>query len=145
MFKHMLLPTDGSAISESAVRTGVDLARSLGARVTGLHVIPPFHVLTSQVAMLEDARAEYERESMALAIRHLEFIVRTAASHAVACDTLTESGGDVYQSILDVARTRGCDLIVMASHGRRGIAGILIGSQTQHVLTHARVPVLVCR
>jgi len=58
---------------------------------------------------------------------------------------LTESGDDVYQSILDVARTRGCDLIVMASHGRRGIAGILIGSQTQHVLTHARVPVLVCR
>ena len=145
MFKNLLLPTDGTMLSERAVLVGVDLARSLGARVCGLHVIPPFQMLTYQTGMLEETRATYERSSLLHASRFLDFIAKAAAEHAVACETLAESRDDIYQTIIDIARARACDLIVMASHGRRGIAGLLMGSQTQHVLTHSHIPVLVCR
>ena len=144
MFKHLLLPTDGTILSERAVHVGIELARSLGARVTALHVIAPFQMLTYQTGMLEETRTVYERDSLAHAGRYLDFVAKTAAESAVACETMTESRDDIYQSIIDVARARACDLIVMASHGRRGIAGLLMGSQTQHVLTHSHTPVLVC-
>jgi nucleotide-binding universal stress UspA family protein len=145
MFKHLLLPTDGTILSERAVRTGIELAHSLGARITALHVIAPFQMLTYQTEMLEETRAVYERDSLAHARRYLDFVAKAAAEHAVACETLTETRDDTYQVIIEIAQGRACDLIVMASHGRRGIAGLLMGSQTQHVLTHASVPVLVCR
>ena len=145
MFKHLLLPTDGTVLSERAVLVGVELALSLGARVSGLHVIAPFQMLTYQAEMLEETRVVYERDSLSHAARYLDFVAKTAAERAVACETLTESRDDIYQAIIDIAQARACDLIVMASHGRRGIAGLLVGSQTQHVLTHSRIPVLVCR
>ncbi len=145
MFTHLLLPTDGSTLSENAVRKGIALARALGARVTGLHVSPRFQVLTYRTDMLEETRAEYERDSKVHADRYLAFISMAAAESKVPCETLSESRDDVHQSIIDAARKRGCDLIVMASHGRRGIAGVLLGSETQRVLTHTDIPVLVCR
>ncbi len=145
MFKSLLLPTDGTILSERAVFLGVELARSLGARVVGLHVLAPFQMLTYQTGMLEDTRAVYKRDSLSRAGRYLDFVVKTAAEHGVASETLTESRDDIFQAIIDVAQARACDLIVMASHGRRGIAGLLMGSQTQHVLTHTQLPVLVCR
>ena len=145
MFKHLLLPTDGSPLSEGAVRKGIALARVLGAQITGLHVSPRFQVLTYRTDMLEETRAEDLRDSKAHADRYLEFIRTAAAAAQVPCETLCESRDDVHQSIIDVARTRGCDLIVMASHGRRGIAGVLLGSETQRVLTQSSIPVLVCR
>lgn len=145
MFKHLLLPTDGTLFSERAVLVGVELARSLGARVIALHVTAPFQMLTYQTEMLEDSRAMYERDRLAHAERYLDFIAKAAAERAVACEALTESRDDIYQAIIDIAQARACDLIVMASHGRRGIVGLLVGSQTQHVLTHSHIPVLVCR
>ena len=145
MFKNLLLPTDGTILSERAVLVGMELARSLGARVSGLHVIPPFQMLTYQAAMLEDTRAAYAHDSLAYAGRYLDFVAKAAAERAVPCETLTESRDDIYQAIIDIAQARACDLIVMASHGRGGIAGLLMGSQTQHVLTHSHIPVLVCR
>ena len=145
MFRNLLLPTDGTVLSERAVLVGVELARSLGARVSGLHVIPPFQMLTYQAGMLEDTRAAYAHDSLDYAGRYLDFVAKAAAERAVPCKTLTESRDDIYQAIIDIAQARACDLIVMASHGRGGIAGLLMGSQTQHVLTHARIPVLVCR
>ena len=145
MFKHLLLPTDGTILSERAVLVGVDLARSLGARVSGLHVVQPFQMLTYQAEMLEETEAVYERVSLAHARRYLHFVAKAAAAREVACGTVTESRDEIYQAIIDSAQARACDLIVMASHGRRGIAGLLMGSQTQHVLTHSRIPVLVCR
>ncbi|HEX6005897.1 MAG TPA: universal stress protein [Burkholderiales bacterium] len=145
MFKHILLPTDGSPLSEGAVLGGIGLARALGARVTALHVIPPFHLMTYRPGKLEQTREEYEQESAAVAEGLLAFVAKAAADRGVACETLIEGRDDIYRAIIDVAMARACDLIVMASHGRRGIAGLLMGSQTQHVLTHGRIPVLVWR
>ena len=93
--------------------------------------------------MLEETRAEYERDSEVHAERYLAFITKAAAHSRVPCETLRERSDDVFQSIIDVARKRACDLIVMASHGRRGIGGLLLGSETQRVLTHSGLPVLV--
>ena len=143
MFKHLLLPTDGSPLSEKAVLQGIQLAHVLGARVTGVHISPRFHVLTYRTDMLEETRAEYERDSQAHAERYLAFITKAAAESGVPCETVRERSDDVFQSIIGVARKRACDLIVMASHGRRGIGGLLLGSETQRVLTHSGIPVLV--
>jgi nucleotide-binding universal stress UspA family protein len=145
MFKHILLPTDGSPLAEAGVLKGVQLARSEGARVTGLYVTPRFHVLTYRTSMLEETRDEYERDSRAHAERYLEFIASAAAEAGVPCETVCESSDDVDQVIVDTARARSCDLIAMASHGRRGLGGVLLGSQTQRVLSHAGVAVLVWR
>ena len=128
MFKHLLLPTDGSPLSESAIAKGIQLARSLGARVTGIHVSPKFHVLTYRTHMLEDTQAQYETDSKVHAERYLALIGKAAADSGVACETLRENSDDVSQTIIDVAKARGCDLISMASHGRRGMSGLLIGS-----------------
>lgn len=145
MFKHLLLPTDGTILSERAVLVGIELARTLGARVSALHVSVPFQILTYQPEMLEDSRASYERDRLVHAGRYLDFVAKAAVERDVACETLMETRDDIYQAILDTAKARVCDLIVMASHGRRGIVGLLLGSQTQHVLTHSPIPVLVCR
>lgn len=145
MFKHLLVPTDGSQLSESAALKSIQLARTLGARVTALHVSPRFHVLTYRAEMLEDTRNDYERDSKAHADRYLSFISKAAEEAGVACDTVRQISDDVYVSIIDLARERGCDAIAMASHGRRGIAGVLLGSETQRVLTHSTIPVVVWR
>ena len=145
MFKHLLIPTDGSALSESAALKGIDLARALGARVTALHVSPRFHVMTYRTEMLEGTRDEYEHDSKMHAERYLDFVARAAGRAGVACDTVRQVGDDVYRTIIEVAMDKGCDAISMASHGRRGVAGVLLGSQTQHVLTHSVLPVVVWR
>ena len=145
MFEHLLLPTDGSPLSENAVLKGIQLAHVLGARVTGVNVSPRFHILTYRTDMLEETRDEHERDSRVHAERYLAFISKAAAESGVPCETLSESSDDVFQSIINVARAHACDLIVMASHGRRGIGGLLLGSETQRVLTHSGIPVLVWR
>ena len=145
MFKHLLLPTDGSPLSENAVLKGIQFAQALGARVTGLYVNPRFRVLTYRTDMLEDTRGDYERDSQVHAERYLAFISKAAAARGVPCETRIESSDDVSRSILDVAGELACDLIAMASHGRRGISGVLLGSETQRVLTHSDIPVLVWR
>lgn len=145
MFKHLLLPTDGSPLSESAVLRGIDFAREVGAQVTGLHVSPRFHVLTYRADLLEETRETYALDSKAHADRYLDFIARAAAEAGVRCETVNEINDSPYETIIEVATQRGCDLIVMASHGRRGVAGLLVGSETQRVLTHSKIPVLVWR
>jgi nucleotide-binding universal stress UspA family protein len=144
VFKHILIPTDGSPLSEGAVLKGVELARSLGARVTGLHVTPPFQVLTYRPDLLEETREEFDRDSQAAADRHLAFVRKAANEMGVPCATLRSVSDEVDQAIIDTAREHVCDLIVMASHGRRGLGRVLLGSQTQRVTTHSAVPVLVC-
>ena len=145
MFKHILLPTDGSPLSEKAVLKGIELARALGARVTGLYVAPHFHVLTYRTDMLEETRDQYVRDSRIHAERYLAFIGKAAAASGVPCETSLQTSDDVFQSIIAVARERACDLVAMASHGRRGLGGVLLGSETQRVLTHSDIPVLVWR
>ncbi|MCC6071691.1 universal stress protein [Massilia sp. GCM10020059] len=145
MFKHILLPTDGSASSDLAVQAAVQLARDMGARVTGLHVVPPFHTFTYRVDMIEDTEDQYEKESEALARKVLLTIENLAQECGVPCDTVIVRSDDVHDAIIETARDRQCDLIAMASHGRRGVRGLLLGSETQKVLTHSLIPVLVYR
>ena len=143
MFNHILIPTDGSELSEAAVQNGIQLARSLNAKVTGLHVVLPFHVFTTRTEMLEDTKGQYERESKIQAEQFLNFIKKTAQKAEVRCETEYATSDHPYETIIKTAENRGCDLIVMASHGRRGVQGVLIGSETQKVLTHTKTPVLV--
>ena len=144
MFTHMLLPTDGSPLSASAIAQGVRLAKATGARVTGLYVMPQFHVFTYRTEMLEDTREQYAKDCDAHAVEYLAVVEKAAREAGVPCATASVSDDHPDEAILRVADERGCDAIVMASHGRRGIAGVLMGSVTQKVLTHGKLPVLVC-
>lgn len=145
MYKHILVPTDGTKLSEKAVKHAVELAKEMNARVTTLHVIPKFHTFTYQTDMLETTPAEYEKTSVEHANRYLRFAQRVANSAGVACDIAHACSDQPYKEIVKAAQKKGCDLILMASHGRRGIEGFLLGSETQKVLTHSRTPVLVYR
>lgn len=145
MFKNILLPTDGSPASDAAIMAGVRLARDMGARVTGLHVVAPFHVFTARPDMIEDTEEQYEKDSEARARKVLMTIEQQANECGVPVDTLVVRSDDVYRAVIDTATSRGCDLIAMASHGRRGVRGLLLGSDTQKVLTHTSLPVLVYR
>jgi nucleotide-binding universal stress UspA family protein len=145
MFKHILLPTDGSKLSEKSVKQGVRMAKALNAKVTALHVIPKFHTFTYQPEMLERTRKEYESDAAVKTKNYLEFVRKVAAGSDVECDTAQVASDQPFKEIIKAAQKKGCDLILMASHGRSGIEGFLLGSETQKVLTHSRVPVLVYR
>jgi len=145
MFKHILLPTDGSKLSERAIRQSVRVAKALGARITALHVMPKFHAFSYQMQLLEATRGSYEAEAATRGRNYLEFARKVAQAAGVSCDSVQASGDQPYKEIIRTAQKKGCDVILMASHGRRGIEGFLLGSETQKVLTHSKVPVLVYR
>jgi nucleotide-binding universal stress UspA family protein len=145
MFKHILLPTDGSAGSDLALQHGMRLARDMGAKVTGVHVVAPFHTFTYRVDMIEDTEEQYEKDSEERARKVLATVERQAQECGVPCDLVVARSDDPYKAIIEAASERGCDLIAMASHGRRGVRGLLLGSETQKVLTHSTLPVLVYR
>ena len=145
MFKHVLLPTDGSPQSESAIQQGIELAKETHARVTGIHVVPEFHVFTYQPDMLEDTREQYAKDSQAKAAKILQAVETAARDAGVPCDTVCVTSDEPYEAIIRTADEQGCDLIAMASHGHKGIKGLLVGSETQKVLTHSHQPVLVLR
>jgi nucleotide-binding universal stress UspA family protein len=145
MFTHLLLPTDGSPASEAAIQPSMELAKALHARVTGLHVIPEFHVFTYQTEMLEDTPEQFTKDSQDHAVKFLAVVQKAAEEAGVACDTAYVVSDHPHEAIIKVAEERGCDLIAMASHGRKGMSGLLLGSETQKVLTHSKKPVLVFR
>ena len=145
MFKHILIATDGSALSEQAVTQGIRLAASLKARVTGFHVIPQFHASDVIMELLEANQSDYAKAAQAYADKYLDFVCRTAAAAGVACDVAWTTSDDPASEIVTAASAHACDLILMASHGRRGWKSVLLGSETQKVLTHSRLPVLVYR
>ena len=145
MFKHLLLPTDGSELSQAAVREGVRFAKECNAKVTGVSVIPEFHVLTFNTTMIEDTKAVFLAESRAQAEGSLALLKKSADKDGVPCDTEVAVSDHPYEAIIRIAESRGCDLIMMASHGRHGAQALLLGSETQKVLTHTRIPVLVYR
>ena len=132
MFKNILIPTDGSELSQKAVRMAVDLARLHRARLTGIHVSPDYHLL---IAYEGETRAE----------GYLAFVRRSADEAGIPCETVCETSDHPYDAILKTADAQGCDLILMTSHGRKGLAAVLLGSETRKVLTHARIPVLIVR
>ena len=145
MYKNLLLPTDGSALSEKAVLHGLQLARTLGAKVTGFYALPEFRAFAYAGAIIEDTQAIFEGQSQAQADAARAFIATAAQEAGVPCAIAQSTNDRPYEAILKAANEHGCDLIVMASHGRRGIEGLLMGSETQKVLTHSSIPVLVSR
>lgn len=145
MYKHLLLPTDGSPLSEDAVRRGVQFAQQLNARVTGFYAMPEFEIVSYTMAMVEDNKEVFVRQARERATKVLDAVQAMAAQAGVQCDTVTVASDTPYQAIVQTATERGCDLILMASHGRRGIKGFLLGSETTKVLTHSTIPVLVHR
>ena len=145
MYKHLLIATDGSELSKLALQEGVALAKALGAHVTAITVTPPFHIFTSDPAMVADTADEYRTRMAAQADRYLDVAKHIAAAAGVACDLVHLEHQHPYQAIIDTAQDRGCDVIEMASHGRSGMSAVLLGSETLKVLTHSAVPVIVCR
>lgn len=145
MFAHMLLPTDGSDLSEAAIIKGLGLAKEVKAKITGVSVTPRFHTFSLDSTMIQDTQAQFEADSRAQARKCLDFLTRAAAEQGVPCETVIEVNDHPYAAIIEVAERRGCDLILMASHGHRGVQAMLVGSETQKVLTHTKIPVLVYR
>lgn len=143
MFKSILIPTDGSKMSEQAVRQGLTLAKALGAKVVALHVTVPFHVLTMSAEALTDTREQYEKHAAEVSKRLLDAVAGLAREAGVTCSCYSHNSERIWQEIITVAQKFGCDAICMASHGRSGLAGVLIGSETVKVLTHCKIPVLV--
>jgi len=147
MFKHILLPTDGSKLSARAVKRGIDLAKKSRARVTAVHVVPEFKMMVDEgFTMLSAAlKKRFEEEGRARAQKMLDDIARQARARGVRCTTLCMASDLPYQQIIAAARKNKCDLILMASHGRRGLSSLLLGSETAKVLLHTKVPVLIVR
>jgi nucleotide-binding universal stress UspA family protein len=145
MFKHILLPTDGSPLSDAAVEKGIDFAKSINAKVTGLCVVPKDYSSYYDAEFPGGVKGRAEAERKANAKIHLSALTRVAQGAGVACDAVMETSDQTHEAIVNVAEQKGCDLIMMASHGRRGVAALLLGSETQKVLTHSKIPVLVYR
>lgn len=146
MYKHVMLPTDGSALSDIAIDNGVQFAKAIGARITGFYVLierepesfedyAPVDVKTPNPAQVgfEEAR------------QYLAAIESRAKTAGVPCNTMSLRHVSPHQAIIQAARLHGCDLIIMASHGRKGITGELVGSETARVITNCKIPVLVYR
>lgn len=145
MFKHILLPTDGSMTAEPMIRKCVAFAKDAGARLTALYVVPEFHVLAYEPGILAATPEQYKRDSEARARQILAVVELVAHEQGVPCDALFVYGDEPYETIIRTAQERGADLVCMASHGRSGVKGVLLGSVTQKVLTHCQIPVLVYR
>ncbi len=147
MFKHILIPTDGSRLSHKGIAAGIKLAKTTGARVTGVFAAPPATPLVYRDHLpvgyvTPEAHAKLIKAS---ANRYLGVIERAAKKAGVRCDCVLVTSDFPADVILDVAKKRKCDVIVIATHGRSGLRGMLLGSETQKVLAHAPIPVLVCR
>lgn len=145
MVKHILIPIDGSALAYSGLEQGLEMARALGASVTVLTVYGPFHPISMETVQLHGVRAEYERHAQELAQSYLSEAAARAKTIGVPCSMEMRESNAPYQAIIDVAMTQGCDMIAMSSHGHGAVAAMLLGSQTQKVLAHSTLPVLVYR
>lgn len=147
MYKHILIPTDGSLLSQQAAAAGVRLAKKLGARVTGVFAAPPATPIIYKIVLPVGyvTPREHERLIRKSVERHLGRIAAAARAAGVACETVSGTSDFPADVILATAKKRKCDLIVMASRSRKGLRGMLLGSETQKVLAGAAVPVLVYR
>ena len=147
MFTHILVPTDGSSLSQHAARRAVSLAGEIGARITAFHAIPelraPFY--DENIRLENDMWDECVRLARQEANEYLGFVQRLCFAEGVGFDAIAEMSDVPYEAIIKAAEQCGCDLIFMASHGRRGLSALILGSETHKVLTHSKIPVLVCR
>jgi len=145
MFRHVLIPTDGSDLSQKAIDGGIALAKSLGARVTILMASQPFRLVSTMPRMVTDTKEQYMEEAASSARRRLRLAENRARFAGLECDTAHVFHEHPYEAIIETARARDCDVIVMASRGRRGVAAAVLGGETQRVLMRCQIPVLVWR
>ena len=149
MFKNILVPTDGSRLAAKGIKAGVKLAKALGARVTGVYVVAPFRTpMYSEAALYAMpgyTEQDYRKAAEKTAKKALAAIEIEAQTAGVPCVTQIVTAAQPWNGILKVARARKCDAIAMASHGRAGLGGLILGSETQRVLAHSKLPVLVTR
>ncbi|HWV81660.1 MAG TPA: universal stress protein [Hyphomicrobiaceae bacterium] len=145
MYNRILIPTDGSELADKAVDQGLALAKAVGSKVTIVRVtnVPAPMVYEGVVVALptEEIRAEIA----ARVAEHFKALESKAAALGVAVETIHVEHDSPWEAIINTAKAKSADLIVMASHGRRGLSAVLLGSETQKVLTHSTIPVLVCR
>ena len=148
MYRHILIPTDGSELAEHAVTNGLSLAKSLGAKVSVIIVEEPFDWLSVSETKAQQALGELAKHAQQVKTHAASLLIgvaHAAQQAGLSCDTIQVDNEQPYKAIIATAADSGCDLIVMASHGRKGVQAVLLGSETQKVLTHSRIPVLVCR
>jgi nucleotide-binding universal stress UspA family protein len=145
MYKHILLPTDGSELSKRAVNHGIALAKALNARLTALVVSTPIHTLIVEPDLVTQPFDEYKKLIVDQTEKYLGMVRDSAVASGVTCDGVRIEHGLPYEAIIDTATKKGCDLIVMASHGLSGVSPIMLGSETLKVLTQTKIPVLVYR
>jgi len=146
MFKHILMPTDGSDHSERAIERGIELAKLCGAKVTGIHVMPDFSRMMAYEESFESVWQEKaDEEELALAASFLAFVQKTAVAAGVPCETVVATNAHPYDAIVNTANERGCDLIVMTSRYRKSLASLIMGSESARVLHRASIPVLTFR
>src|SRR5262245_1128029 len=147
MYRNILIATDGSALAEKGVSHGLSLAKSVGAKVTALIVEAPFNVFDvpeSRVRQMSEAFAQHAEHTKQHAASVLNHVADAAKTAGVPCETVQLEHDQPYRAIITTANDKSCDLIVMTSHGRSGISAVLLGSVTNKVLTHTKIPVLVC-
>jgi len=147
MFKHILIPTDGSRLAAKAIKAGVEMAKEMGARVTGYCAQEPVptHLYGEGYVVDKEMAAEFERRAREHAETCVEEIAAAAKARGVPFTAMVTKSNVPSRGIIEAAQRRKCDVIFMASHGHRGLAGLLLGSVTQEVLTHTDIPVLVFR
>lgn len=147
MYRRILIPTDGSTVARTAVNAGIALAKALGASVVGYHAVEAIErIYVRGGASVRQATAgEIERGLRDAGERCLAEIRKAAAAAGVPCETVMTSPADAYRGIIDTAREKRCDLVCIGSHGRGGVASVILGSVAQKVLSRSTIPVLVCR
>ncbi len=147
MFKNILIPTDGSAVAGKAVKAGIGLAKRLGAKVTGYYAVEAIQPRVYGEGYMIDNKTikAFEQQARQVGKRHIDAMARIAVAAGVKFSGVMTTAETPYEGIIECAKKQKCDAIFMASHGRRGLAGILMGSVTHKVLTHSKLPVLVYR
>jgi nucleotide-binding universal stress UspA family protein len=145
MHRHILIPTDGSELSQNAIGYGMALAKSVNAKVTVMTVSTPFQTFAVEPGLVTDTPEQYVKRMASLATKYLNVAKEAALAAGVNCETIHVEHDQPYLAIIETAARKSCDLIVMASHGRRGISAVVLGSETVKVLTHSTIPVLVVR
>jgi nucleotide-binding universal stress UspA family protein len=145
MFKHILIPTDGSELSKMAIQNGVQFAKEAHAKITCITVTPPFHYSGRDALQVSDSMEQYGAEAKLMAERNLAVLKDEASKAGVDYDLVHCTSDHPYEEIVKTAESHHCDVIFQASHGRRGVSALIWGSETQKVLTHSKIPVLVFR
>lgn len=145
MYQHILIATDGSKTSEMAVRSGLQLAKALNARVTGLTVIASFYAAGLADLAISGSPKDYEERARKSGEACIKLFNDPKLTSGIEVTSEVIEAARAWEGIVERSQELGCDLIVMGSHGRGGVASILLGSETQKVLAHSKVPVLVCR